>query len=239
VSRGRVLIVDDEPEIRRVLRMALVSHGYEITEARSGEEALGKFREPVPEIVLLDLKLPGMGGLETCRAIMAVSDVPIIVLSARHAEKEKVELLDAGADDYLVKPFGVEELLARMRVALRRTPAARVQQPLLVIGDVEVDFKKRRVRRAGEYIGLKPKEFELLHYLIAHQGYIIPHRRLLQALWGPEYGNEFEYLRVIINRLRRKIEADPARPKYIITEPKVGYGFLVPEELKSKPTVAG
>jgi two-component system KDP operon response regulator KdpE len=227
VSHERILVVDDDSGIRRALRIALVAHGYEADEARSGEEALEKFHEPLPELLLLDLQLPGMGGLETCRAIRAISEVPIIVVSVKHSEREKVELLDAGADDYLVKPFGIEELLARVRAAFRRTSAE--LPALLVLGPVQIDLKKRLIRKGERDIRLKPKEFELLHYLILHAGDVIPHRRLLQAVWGPNYGNEFEYLRVIVNRLRRNIEVDPANPKYIITEPKVGYGFVFPE----------
>src|SRR5436190_3377548 len=231
---GTILVIDDEPEMRRVLRVALIAHGYEVTDVRSGEDALHAFQKLAPDLVLLDLNLPGMGGLETCRAIRAVSESAIIVLSVRHLEKEKVDLLDAGADDYIVKPFGIEELLARIRAALRRSPSARDLPPMLALGDVEIDLKKRRVRRGDRHIGLKPKEFDLLQFLILHTGDIIPHRRLLQAVWGPEYGSEFEYLRVTINRLRKKIEHDPANPKYIVTEPKVGYGFVMPEEIKSE-----
>jgi two-component system KDP operon response regulator KdpE len=227
---GTILVIDDEPEMRRVLRVALISHGYEVTDARTGEDALHAFQKLAPDLVLLDLNLPGMGGLETCRAIRAVWESAIIVLSVRNSEKEKVDLLDAGADDYIVKPFGIEELLARIRAALRRSASARDLPPMLALGDVEIDLKKRRVRRGDRHIGLKPKEFELLQFLILHMGDIIPHRRLLQAVWGPEYGSEFEYLRVTINRLRKKIEPDPANPKYIVTEPKVGYGFVLPEQ---------
>jgi len=230
VSHERILVVDDDSEIRRALRIALVAHGYEADEARSGEEALEKFHEPLPELLLLDLQLPGMGGLETCRAIRAISEVPIIVVSVKHSEREKVDLLDAGADDYLIKPFGIEELLARVRAALRRTSGAAALPAVLVLGPVEIDLKKRLVRKGDRNIHLKPKEFELLQYLIRRAGDVIPHRRLLQAVWGPDYGNEFEYLRVIVSRLRRKIEVDPANPRYIITEPKVGYGLVLPEE---------
>jgi len=229
---GTILVIDDEPDMRRALRVALIAHGYEVTDVRSGEDALHAFQKLAPDLVLLDLNLPGMGGLETCRAIRAVWESAIIVLSVRNSEKEKVDLLDAGADDYIVKPFGIEELLARIRAALRRSASARDLPPMLALGDVEIDLKKRRVRRGDRHIGLKPKEFELLQFLILHMGDIIPHRRLLQAVWGPEYGSEFEYLRVTINRLRKKIEPDPANPKYIVTEPKVGYGFVLPEETR-------
>jgi len=234
MSYRRIMIIDESPEMRRALRVALVGRGYEVTEACTGEEALGKYIKVDPELILLDLNLPGIGGLETCRSIRAGSEAWIIILTVRSSENEEVEVLDAGADGYMVKPFSMEELLARVRAALRRASVARSSPPLPLLGDVEIDLKHRRVRRGGRFIRLKPKEFELLNYLILHTGDIISHCRLLQAVWGPNYGNELEYLRVTINQLRKKIEADPAQPKHLITEPRVGYGFVLPEEAEIK-----
>jgi two-component system KDP operon response regulator KdpE len=225
----KILVVEDEPEMRQMLRLALVAHGYETLEARTGQEAVAAVKALAPGLVLLDLKLHPMGDLDTCRAIRAVSEVPIIVISQKRGENDKVDLLDAGADDYVVKPIGMEELLARMRAALRRAAATHQVPATVVLDDVTIDFKQRRVRRGGEVSALKFKEFELLHYLLLHAGDVIPHRRLLQAVWGPDYGDEVEYLRVIINRLRKKIEANPAQPRLIITEPKVGYSFVLPQ----------
>jgi two-component system KDP operon response regulator KdpE len=219
-----ILVVDDEPQIRRVMRTTLTSNGYTVLEARSGEEALELLHKERPELVLLDVNMPGMGGLETCRAIREHSDVAIIVVTVRDAEKDKVRALDAGADDYVSKPFGMEELLARIRAALRRT-ASGEPVPAFVANDLEIDFERRRVIVEGRPVKLTPKEFELLRHLVANQGKPLEHRRLLQAIWGPDYGNETEYLRVFINQLRKKIEPDPANPKYIHTDPWIGYRF--------------
>jgi len=226
MSSGNILVVDDEPQIRRVMRMALSSQGFEVIEARSGEEGLEKFREHLPDLVLLDLNMPGIGGLETCRSIRIGSEVPIIVLTVRSKEEEKVEALDAGADDYVTKPFGMKELLARIRAALRRTPASSAGGPhIFASDDLDVDFDTRRVRVKGKVVRLTPKEFELLRYLVAHAGRPISHRELLQAVWGPDYGEQTSYLRVFITHLRKKIEPDPAKPTHILTEPWVGYRF--------------
>ena len=224
MSLGKILVVDDDPQIRRVMKATLVGHNYEVVEARTGEDAMETLPKESPNLVLLDMNMPGMGGLETCRAIRGGSDMPAIILSVRNSEKDKVAALDAGADDYVTKPFGIEELLARIRAALRRSspeggPRA-FQSP-----DLEIDFETRRVRARGEDVRLTPKEFELLRYLIVHAGKPISHRELLQAVWGPDYGDEPEYLRVFINQVRKKIEANPARPKFILTEPWVGYRF--------------
>jgi len=226
MSSGNILVVDDEPQIRRVMRMALSSQGFEVIEARSGEEGLEKLREHLPDLVLLDLNMPGIGGLETCRSIRIGSEVPIIVLTVRSKEEEKVEALDAGADDYVTKPFGMKELLARIRAALRRTPASSAGGPhIFASDDLDVDFDTRRVRVKGKVVRLTPKEFELLRYLVAHAGRPISHRELLQAVWGPDYGEQTSYLRVFITHLRKKIEPDPAKPTHILTEPWVGYRF--------------
>ena len=226
MSSGRILIVDDEPQIRRVVLVILTGAGYEVVDARSGEAALLKFREFLPDLVLLDLNMPGMGGLETCRAIRGTSDVPIIVLTVRSTEDDKVEALDAGADDYITKPFGKKELLARIRAAMRRAPTASASGPhKFVSDDLEIDFESRKVLSGGKIVRLTPKEFELLRYLVAHPGKPVPHRELLQAVWGPDYGDQTDYLRVFITHLRKKLEPNPAQPKYILTEPWVGYRF--------------
>jgi len=225
LSAGRILVVDDDPQIRRVMKATLVGHGYEVLEARTGEDALEKFSREMPGLVLLDMNMPGMGGLETCRALRVGSDIPVIILSVRNSEKDKVAALDAGADDYVTKPFGIEELLARIRAALRRSPVAEGGPQGYSSADLEIDFETRKVHAKGKDVRLTPKEFDTLRFLVAHAGRPVTHRELLQAVWGPDYGDEPEYLRVFINQLRKKIEADPAKPKYILTEPWVGYRF--------------
>jgi two-component system, OmpR family, KDP operon response regulator KdpE len=229
MTSAKILIVDDEPQIRRVLRTTLTSQGYTVAEAKSGDEALEMIRDERPDLILLDVNMPGRSGLETCREIRATGDVPIIMLTVRNTEKDKVQALDAGADDYVVKPFGSEELMARMRAALRRMAPAESLPPF-VSGDLKIDFEKRSVTVKGEPVRLTPKEFDLLRQLVANQGKAIGHRRLLQAVWGPDYGEETEYLRVFINQLRKKIEPDPHNPRYIHTEPWVGYRFERPQE---------
>ncbi len=224
MSPANILVVDDEPQIRRVMRTTLSSQGYVITEAKTGEEAIEMIRKERPDLILLDVNMPGMGGLEACREIRRAFDAPIIMLTIRNAERDKVAALDAGADDYVVKPFGIEELLARIRAALRRfSPADAI--PPFASKDLTIDFESRLVNVRGRAVHLTPKEYDVLKYLVGNQGKPLTHRRLLQAVWGPDYGNETENLRVVINQLRKKIEADPARPKYILTEPWVGYRF--------------
>ena len=224
-----ILAVDDEPQIRRVLRTTLSAQGYTVLEAKSGEEALETVRRERVDLVLLDVNLAGISGLETCREIRSSSDVPIIMLTVRNSEQDKVQALDAGADDYVVKPFGSEELMARIRAALRRTSSGEAL-PVFEAPDLTIDFSKRLVTVQGEHVRLTPKEFELLRHLVSNQGKAIPHRRLLQAVWGPDYGEETEYLRVFINQLRKKIEPDPGHPRYILTEPWLGYRFERPPE---------
>jgi two-component system KDP operon response regulator KdpE len=232
VSAGRVLVVDDEPQIRRVMRTALTTAGYEVSDARSGEEAVEQLGEEKFDLILLDVNLPGMSGLEACRVIRhdtLVPDVPIIMLTVRNAEKDIVAALDAGADDYVVKPFGTPELLARIRAALRRAPLPQDSAPLRIsLKDVEVDFVSRQVTVRGRNVRLTPKEFDLLRYLVIHPNKVIAHRELLQAIWGPDYGDEVEYLRVFVNQLRKKIEPQPAKPRYLLTEPWVGYRLNLP-----------
>jgi two-component system KDP operon response regulator KdpE len=233
MSNPTILVVDDEPQIRRVMRTSLSTHGYVVIEARSGEEALEILRKERPDLVLLDLNMPGIGGLQTCREIRDQSDVAIIMLTVRNTENDKVLALDAGADDYVAKPFSMDELFARIRAALRRT-ASGEPVPTFVSNELEIDFERRKVLVEGQPVRLTPKEFELLRELVANQGKPIEHRRLLQAVWGPDYGDEAEYLRVFINQLRKKIEPDPAHPKYLHTEPWVGYRFEPPAPPPSK-----
>ena len=224
MSGETILVVDDEPQIRRVMRSTLSTHGYLITEAKTGEEGVDSVRRERPDLVLLDMNMPGMGGLEACKEIRRSSDAPIIMLTVRNAERDKVMALDAGADDYVVKPFGIEELLARIRSALRRYAPGDAVAPF-VSKDVNIDFESRQVTVRGREVHLTPKEYDVLKHLVANQGKPLTHRRLLQSVWGPDYGEETENLRVVINQLRKKIEADPARPKYILTEPWIGYRF--------------
>jgi len=229
VSSAKILIVDDAQQVRRVLRTALSAEGYTIFEAGTGEEALESVRQSTPDAILLDVNMPGIGGLETCREIRRTMDVPILMLTVRNAERDKVMALDAGADDYVVKPFSMAELLARIRAALRRRlPQEKVTS--FSTKDFAVDFETRQVTVERRDVHLTPKEFELLRHLISNAGKPITHRRLLQAVWGPDYGDEPEYLRVMINQLRKKIESDPGRPKLILTEPWVGYRFQAPRE---------
>ncbi|HTQ61481.1 MAG TPA: response regulator transcription factor [Candidatus Solibacter sp.] len=227
MSAPKILVVDDEPQIRRVLRSTLSTRGYEIREAKTGEEALEWMRKERPDLVLLDVNMPGMGGVETCREMRRGSGAPIIMLTVRNAERDKVAALDAGADDYVVKPFGIEELLARVRAALRRYSTGEALPPF-VSKDLTIDFETRQVTVRARAVHLAPKEYEVLKHLVGNQGKPLTHRRLLQAVWGPDYGEETESLRVVINQLRKKLEADPARPKYIVTEPWVGYRFQAP-----------
>ena len=229
VTNARILVVDDEPQIRRVMRTTLVARGYMVSTARNGEEALEKVREERFDLVLLDINMPGIGGMEACRIIRSRSDIPIVILSIRNAEKEKVEALDAGADDYVTKPFSMPELLARVRAALRRAPLLSPGTPdLLNLGKTVINFVARRVTVDGTEVRLTPKEFDLLRYLASNPDVVIPHAKLLQAVWGPDYGEEVEYLRVFINQLRKKIEPDPSHPAYFLTEPWVGYRFSLP-----------
>jgi two-component system KDP operon response regulator KdpE len=226
----KILVVDDEPQLRRVMLATLTDLGYVVMTATSGEEALQKFRHEPSDLVLLDLNMPGMGGLETCRALRGGSDVPIVILSVRNAERDKVEALDAGADDYVTKPFGIQELLARIRAAMRRAPGAGEQGPRTIrTEDLEIDFDARTATVRGKAVRLTPKEFDLLRYLVVNGNKAVPHRKLLQAVWGPDYGDEVEYLRVFVNALRKKVEPNPSKPKYLLTEPWVGYRFAIPE----------
>jgi two-component system, OmpR family, KDP operon response regulator KdpE len=226
MSAGRILAVDDEPQIRRVLRTTLTDAGYEVDDAKTGEEALEKVREFRPDLVLLDMNMPGMGGLAACREIRADLNIAIIMLTVRNAEADKVNALDAGADDFITKPFSTPELLARIRAALRRVPASAQSLPSrLRAGQLTIDFTARTVSIRARTSHLTPKELDLLRHLTQHANEAVSHRELLQSVWGPDYGDQVDYLRVFIKNLRKKVELNPERPEYITTEPWVGYRF--------------
>jgi two-component system KDP operon response regulator KdpE len=231
-SRRNILVVDDEPQITRVLRTTLSGHGYAVRTAGDGDEAIEVMRGWLPDLVVTDLSMPNMGGLELCRRIRAKSQVPIIVLSVRGEEKVKVEALDAGADDYVTKPFNMNELMARVRAGLRRAgiPLSNEEQTRIDVGDFHIDFSTRQVSVRGREVRLTPKEFELLTYLANHPNKVITHRALLNAVWGGNSTEQPEYLRVFINHLRKKLEPEDDSVKYIITEPWVGYRFEPGEE---------
>jgi two-component system KDP operon response regulator KdpE len=226
LSAGRILVVDDEPQLRRIMRTTLIGAGYEVDDAKTGEEALEKVREFRPDLVLLDINMPGMGGVAACRVMREDINIAIIMLTVRNTEKDKVEALDAGADDFVVKPFSTPELLARIRASLRRVPAApQSSQERIRAGSLVIDFAARTVTNGDASFHLTPKELDLLRYLTQHANQAVPHRELLQAVWGPDYGDQVDYLRVFIKSLRKKIESNPGEPEYIITEPWVGYRF--------------
>jgi two-component system, OmpR family, KDP operon response regulator KdpE len=223
MSAGRIMVVDDQANIRRFMRSSLVAEGYEVNEAKTGEAALENIRELRPDLVVLDMNMPGMGGLAACRAIRKDSDVAIIMLTVRNSEEDKVAALDAGADDFVTKPFSTPELMARIRAALRRVPSAQSSPKQIRLGDVVVDFDERTVLREGVSTHLTPKELDLLRYLTQHPNKALSHRELLQAVWGPDYGDQVDYLRVFIKNLRKKMESNPENLQYIVTEPWVGY----------------
>ena len=222
----RILVVDDEPQITRVLRTSLTSQGYDIRAANDGETALEIMKDWTPDLVITDLSMPNMDGLELCRRLRPATKIPIIVLSVRGEEKTKVQALDAGADDYVTKPFGIEELLARVRANLRRAPAAENGQAALIeIGDFRIDLAAHKVTVCSREVHLTPKEFDLLTYLARHPGKVVTHRNLLSAIWGGQNTEQVEYLRVFVGQLRKKLEPETSSPRYIVTEPWVGYRF--------------
>jgi two-component system KDP operon response regulator KdpE len=226
VTGPRVLVVDDEPQIRRSLRVALRANGYEVEEAATGESALEQAATRPPELVILDLSLPDVDGVQVCRRLREWTQLPVIILSAHGDDEAKVRALDEGADDYVTKPFSVPELLARMRVAVRR--AARGGDPMIALihaGDVEIDLARRLVHRAGEEIHLTPTEYSVLRYLAEHAGRVVTHGQLLRTVMGPGYEDAVGNLRVYVASLRKKLETDPAQPRIITTEPGVGYRF--------------
>ena len=229
MNTAKILVVDDDPQLRRVMKAALTKQGYIIGDARSGETALERLRDERYDLVILDRNMPGMGGIEACRSMREHSDMGIIMLTVRKTEEEKIEALDAGADDYITKPFSMPELLARIRANLRRAPlATRQGSNLITFDQVQVDLDTHHVSIQGRDVRLTPKQFEVLNYLIANPNVSVPHAKILQAVWGPDDGGEVEYLHVLVNQLRKKIEPDPSKPRYILTEPWFGYRFQLP-----------
>jgi two-component system KDP operon response regulator KdpE len=225
-EKPKILVVDDEPKITRVLRTGLTLRGYQVRSAYDGETALEQFADWSPDLVVTDLAMPHMNGIELCRRIRLTSEVPIVVLSVKGEEQTKVEALDAGADDYVTKPFGMDELVARVRAALRRAPAAQnAPATVLEAGDFQIDFEAHQVTVAGKPVRLTPKEFELLAFLMRNAGKVLTHQTLLKAIWGPASAEQTEYLRVFVGNLRKKIETDPSKPRFIVTEPWIGYRF--------------
>ena len=223
---SRILVVDDEPQLRRAMRSTLSALGFIVADAASGEAALEAVRDEKFDLILLDINMPGLSGFETCRAIRERSDVSILMLTVRNRAEDKIGALDAGADGYVTKPFDVNELLARIRAALRRAPSSvHGESEALQLDGLEINFRDRQVRVDGRATRLTPTELELLHYFVSHAHAVLPHDQILQAVWGPDYGNEVEYLRVFVNQLRKKIEQDPSNPRYILTEPWLGYRF--------------
>ena len=226
MTGARVLVVDDEPQILRALQLKLRTAGYAVETAATAEEALMKAAMRPPEAIILDLLLPDGSGTEVCRELRTWSTVPIVVLSAVGEESEKIAALDAGADDYVTKPFSGDELLARVRAQLRRS--APVSRPVLEIGDLRIDLEKRLVTMSGEAVSLTPIEYDLLRLFASNEGKLLTHPTILREIWGPAYGEESNYLHVYVSHLRRKIEPDPARPRYLLTQPGVGYRFVAP-----------
>ena len=231
-----LLLVDDEPQIRRVLQTTLFDAGYGVILAKNGQEGIDTVVREHPDLVLLDINLPDMSGFDACRLIRLSFAGPILILSVRNSVRDKIDALDAGADDYIVKPFAMAELLARVRAALRRSSA---EQPLPKIetSELTVDFEMRMVTVRGNSVHLTPKEFDVLRLLVTQEGRPVTHRKILQIVWGPEYGEETEPVRVVIRQLRKKIEKNPAHPRYILTEPWVGYMFQLPPDMAEKQTL--
>ena len=232
MKKTKVLIVDDEPQILRALRAGLVAHGYDVVSAADGEEALDKAATELPDAVILDLNLPRLSGLDVCKSLREWSAVPIIVLSVRDAERDKVKALDLGADDYLTKPFGTDELLARLRVALRHASRARATtppEPVVRVGSVTIDLARHIVKRGEDEVRLTVTEYKLLAYLATNAGRVLTHTQILEHVWGPGYEGETQNLRVYVSQLRRKLDPDSVQPQMITTEPGVGYRFIADE----------
>lgn len=221
----KILIVDDEYQITRVLKRSLQAHRYDVRTASDGESALELFHDFHPDLIITDLQMPAMNGIELCREIRKVSEIPIIILSVKGEEKTKVSALDAGADDYITKPFGMDELLARVRATLRRVPEEKAEETLLEVGDFSINLAKYQAFVRGEEVHLTPKEFELLTFLVKNHGKVLTHRVLLSGIWGVNFIEQTEYLRVFLGNLRKKIEPNPSKPQYILTEPWIGYRF--------------
>lgn len=227
-DKTKILVVDDEPKIRLFIRANLEARGYEVHLAQDGVEAVDTAGRVLPDLIILDVNMPRMDGIEACRLIRRWTDTPIIMLSVREDQKDKVLALDEGADDYVTKPFGIEELLARIRVALRHSPKPSSAAPVFTAGDLEIDLSRRVVKRLGKVIKLTRTEYDLLAYLALNCDKLVTHKDLLTNVWGPEYGEELEYVRLFIWQVRRKIEDDPKNPRFILTEPRVGYRMVRP-----------
>jgi two-component system KDP operon response regulator KdpE len=228
-KKVKILVADDEPKILMFVRANLEARGYEVSLAQDGVEAVEMAGLVSPDVIVLDVNMPRMDGIEACRRIREWGNMPIIILSVREDEGDKVRALDEGADDYMTKPFGVEELLARIRVALRHSTGVTSTAPSFEAGDLEIDFSSRIVKKRGEVVRLTKTEYELLAYLASNSGKVLTHKQILHSVWGPEYGEESEYVRVFMRQLRSKIEDDPSNPCFITTEPRVGYRFAKPE----------
>jgi two-component system KDP operon response regulator KdpE len=224
---GNILLTDDDPDLRRVLRRTLDALGFEVAESSTGEQAVKEVECRPFDAVLMDVNMPGAGGIHACRQIRRIAPrLQILMLTVRDSEADKIEALDAGADDYITKPFSIPELAARLRSAVRRSGAKTSgSTATIVVGDIELDPERRIVRKAGSILRLTPKEFDLLYYLMNHRGVPVAHSKLLQAVWGPDYGQELEYLRTFVHQLRRKLEQDPSSPEYLLTELHFGYRF--------------
>jgi two-component system KDP operon response regulator KdpE len=230
-ARHTILVVDDEPQIRRFLRTSLTVHGYDILEAATGQEALRHVTSGHADLVVLDLGLPDIDGLEILQTIRGWSSVPVFVLSVRNREAEKVKALESGADDYITKPFGMAEFIARLRATLRRRLLEETPQPVFAVGNLEVDLARRMVRRNGAEIHLSPKQYRLLHVLVVNAGKVVTHQQLLREVWGKGHTEDVHYLRIFVRKLRSRLEADPTRPCYIQTELGVGYRLRTPDQL--------
>ncbi len=228
-DKTKILVVDDEPKIRLFIRANLEARGYEVHLAQDGVEAVDTAGRVLPDLIILDVNMPRMDGIEACRLIRRWTDTPIIMLSVREDQKDKVLALDEGADDYVTKPFGIEELLARVRVALRHSPRPSSAAPVFTAGDLEIDLSRRVVKRMGKVVKLTRTEYDLLAYLALNCDKLVTHKDLLTNVWGPEYGEELEYVRLFIWQVRRKIEDDPKNPRFILTEPRVGYRMVRPD----------
>lgn len=234
MNEKTILVVDDEPQIRRVLRSTLSSSGYDVIEAKDGVEAVDMAVRERPDLILMDVNMPGLSGFEACSKIRLSFDGPIIMVTVRNSEPDKILALDSGADDYVVKPFTMGELLARIRAALRRS-SSEEPPPTIETRELSVDLEKREVQVRGERIHLSPKEFDVLRLLMIQRGKPLTHKKILQTVWGPDHGEETENLRVVINQLRNKIEKDAARPRYVLTEPWLGYRFQFPSGASEPP----
>lgn len=224
-NAARILIIEDEPQIRKLLKVSLNAHGYDLEEAANGKDGVNRAAMFKPDLLIIDLGLPDIDGKEVVKQIREWSETPIIILTARDQEQEKIEALDSGADDYMTKPFGVGELLARMRVCLRRAATVE-QQPVLVCGGLVVDLQQRHVTVDGDEVKLTPTEYEIIKIMMQHAGKVITHKQLLKAVWGNAYQQDTHYIRVYIAQLRRKIEQNPTQPRYIVTESGVGYRLM-------------